>query len=75
MIQALQTSDEDKDTREARETRALPSKITIDAPRGAEVVFDARGMASGADFKVTAAGIVYHVTVDRLTGRVRSVRE
>ena len=72
VIQAVQTSDEEKET---RETRALPSKVTIDAPRGAEVTFDARGMASGADFKVIASGIVYHVTVDRLTGRVRSARE
>jgi general secretion pathway protein H len=72
VIQALQTSDEEKET---RETRALPSRVTIDAPRGAEVTFDARGMASGADFKLTANGVVYRVTVDRLTGRVRSTRE
>ena len=72
VIQALQTSDDEKET---RETRPLPSRVTIDAPRGAEVTFDARGMASGADFRITAGGTVYHVTVDRLTGRVKSVRE
>jgi general secretion pathway protein H len=72
VIQALQTSDEEKET---RETRALPARVTIDAPRGAEITFDARGMASGGDFRLTAAGITYRVTVDRLTGRVKSTRE
>jgi general secretion pathway protein H len=73
VIEAAQTTEEEKAT---RETRALPSRVTLDPVRSVpEVTFDARGMASGADFKLTAGGIVYHVTVDRLTGRVRSTRE
>ncbi len=72
VIQALQTSDDEK---EIRETRALPARVTIDAPRGTELTFDARGMASGADFRLVANGITYHITVDRLTGRVKSTQE
>ncbi len=59
----------------ARATRALSPRLTIEALQAPEVVFDARGMASGGDFKLTSGGLVYRVTVDRLTGRVRSVRE
>jgi general secretion pathway protein H len=58
-----------------RATRALSPRLTIEALQAPEVVFDARGMASGGDFKLTSGGLVYRVTVDRLTGRVRSVRE
>jgi general secretion pathway protein H len=61
--------------KETRETRALSPRVTIDPIQGTEVSFDARGLASGGDFKLTSGGIVYHVTVDRLTGRVRSARE
>jgi general secretion pathway protein H len=71
-IVAPAASSEDK---EVRETRTLSPRLTIDAPKGTEVTFDARGLASGADFKLTSGGIVYRVTVDRLTGRVRSTRE
>jgi general secretion pathway protein H len=63
------------DDKEVRETRTLSPRLTIDAPKGTEVTFDARGLASGADLKLTSGGIVYRVTVDRLTGRVRSTRE
>ena len=72
VIEAQQTSDTEKET---RETRPLSSRLALDVARGAEVTFDARGMASGGHFKVTAAGVVYHVTVDRLTGRVKTTRE
>jgi general secretion pathway protein H len=63
------------DEREFRETRALPAKLGIDASRVLEVSFDPRGLATGGDFKLTSGGVVYHVTVNRLTGRVRSERE
>jgi general secretion pathway protein H len=72
VIEAMQTSEDDK---EAPETRTLSSRLALEATRGTEVTFDARGMASGGHFKVTAGGIVYHVVVDRLTGRVRTTRE
>jgi general secretion pathway protein H len=72
VIEGLQASEDDK---EVRETRTLSSRLVLEATRGTEVTFDARGMATGGHFKVTAGGIVYHVTVDRLTGRVRTTRE
>jgi type II secretion system protein H len=64
--------------KEVRETRALSSRLTVESVKGPdlEVTFDARGFATGAsDFRITTAGLVYRVTVDRLTGRVKSVRE
>jgi type II secretion system protein H len=64
-----------KDDKDVHESRALPPRLTIEPSQVAEVTFDARGLASGGTFKLTSAGIVYHVTIDRLTGRVRSVRE
>jgi type II secretion system protein H len=60
---------------EVSETRALSPQLSVDPAKATDVVFDVRGGASGGDFKLTSAGITYHVTVDRLTGRVRSVRE
>jgi type II secretion system protein H len=63
--------------REVRETRALSPRLTVESITGPEldVVFDGRGFASGGDFRITSGGLVYRVTVDRLTGRVRSVRQ
>jgi general secretion pathway protein H len=63
------------DEREVIETRALSSRLAIEPLDASEVLFDARGGASGGDFKLTSGSIVYRVTVDRLTGRVRSTRE
>jgi general secretion pathway protein H len=64
------------DEKEFRETRTLSPKLTIEPEQGgAEVSFDPRGVASAASFKLTSGGIVYHVTVDPLTGRVKSTRE
>jgi len=61
--------------KEIRETRTLSSRLTIDTSRTTEVTFDPRGVASGGDFKLSAGEIVYRVTVDRLTGRVKSERD
>ncbi len=63
------------DEREVRESRTLSSRLTIEVLQARDVLFDPRGIASGGDFKLTAGEIVYRVTVDRLTGRVRSTRE
>ena len=60
---------------EVNETRSLSSRLVVEPLQASEVVFDVRGGASGGDFKLTSGNIVYRVTVDRLTGRVRSVRE
>ena len=72
-IVAAGTGEDDK---EFRETRSFSPKLTIEpAQEGSEVTFDARGIASAAAFKLTSGGIVYHVKVDPLSGRVRSTRE
>ena len=63
---------EDKD---GIETRALPARLVVEPLQAPDVIFDARGGASGGDFKLTSGSVVYRVTVDRLTGRVKSTRE
>jgi general secretion pathway protein H len=63
------------DDKEVRETRTLSSRLAIEASPGPAVTFDPRGISSGADFKLTSGGVVYLVSVDRLTGRVKSTRQ
>ena len=65
----------DPQEREVSETRSLSPRLAVEVLEAAEVVFDARGGASGGAFRLSSGAIVYRVTVDRLTGRVRSVRE
>lgn len=65
----------DATERDVTETRAFSSRLVVEPLQSPEVVFDARGGASGGDFRLRSGDIVYRVTVDRLTGRVRSVRE
>jgi type II secretion system protein H len=62
---------------EVRETRPLSERITVDAnPAPALTVrFEPQGGSSGGDFRLASSGIVYRVTVDALTGRVRSARQ
>ena len=60
---------------EVNETRPLSSRLVVEPLQASEVIFDVRGGASGGDFKLTSGNIIYRVTVDRLTGRVRSARE
>ena len=60
---------------EGNETRPLSSRLVVEPRQGSEVIFDIRGGASGGDFTLTSGSILYRVTVDRLTGRVRTVRE
>jgi prepilin-type N-terminal cleavage/methylation domain-containing protein len=62
---------------EVRETRALSERLTIEAnpPPALTVRFEPQGGSSGGDFRLTSGKIVYRVTVDALTGRVRSSRQ
>ena len=62
---------------EIRQSRALPDRLTIEAtpPPALTVRFDAQGGSSGGDFRLTSGGITWRVTVDPLTGRVRSGRQ
>jgi len=61
---------------EVRETRALSERLTVQAtpPPALTVQFDARGGSSGGDFRLSSGAITWRVTVDALTGRVRSSR-
>jgi general secretion pathway protein H len=63
------------DDKEVRVTRSLSTRLMIEASPSPAVTFDPRGVSSGADFKLTSGGIVYLVSVDRLTGRVKSTRQ
>lgn len=60
-----------------RESRSLPERLTVEAipPPALSVRFDPSGLSTGADFRVTTGAVRYRVTVDALTGRVRSERE
>ena len=62
---------------EVRETRTLSERLTIEAdpPPALTVRFEPQGGSSGGDFRLTSGTIVYRVTVDALTGRVRSSRQ
>jgi type II secretion system protein H len=62
---------------EVRETRVLSERFTIEAspPPALTVSFEPQGGSSGGDFRLTAGDAVYRVTVDALTGRVRSGRQ
>lgn len=62
---------------QVRTTRAFSPRVMIVAnpPEAVTVRFEPQGYSSGGDFRVTAGGAVYRVTIDALTGRVRSARE
>jgi prepilin-type N-terminal cleavage/methylation domain-containing protein len=62
---------------EVRESRVLSERLTIDAdpPPALTVRFEPQGGSSGADFRLSSGNVVYRVTVDALTGRVRSTRQ
>ena len=62
---------------EVRATRVLSDRLTVQAtpPPALTVRFDAQGGSSGGDFRLSSGAITYRVTVDALTGRVRSARQ
>jgi general secretion pathway protein H len=61
---------------EIRQTRMLPDRLIVQAspPPALTVQFDARGGSTGGDFRVSSGNVKYRVTVDALTGRVRTSR-
>ena len=61
---------------EVRETRQLPERMTVEAtpPQALTVRFEPQGTSSGADYKVKTGDVVYRVTVDPVTGRVKNTR-
>lgn len=62
---------------EVQETRALSERLQIQAtpPPALTVRFDPEGTSSGGNFRLTAGATTYRVTVDPVTGRVRSERQ
>ena len=62
---------------EVRQSRALPARLNVHAnpPPALTVQFQPQGTSDGGDFRVDSGAITYRVTVDPLTGRVRSVRQ
>ncbi|HET9489662.1 MAG TPA: GspH/FimT family pseudopilin [Methylomirabilota bacterium] len=62
---------------EVRQTRALPEHLSVqaDPPPALTVRFEPHGTTSGGAFRVASGNIRYRVTVDALTGRVRTARE
>jgi general secretion pathway protein H len=62
---------------EVRWTRALSKRVELraDSPGSLAVRFEPQGTSSGGEFHLMSGKIVYRVTVDAVTGRVRNQRE
>jgi prepilin-type N-terminal cleavage/methylation domain-containing protein len=62
---------------EVRWTRTLSSRVELraDTPGSLAVRFEPQGTSSGGEFHLMSGKIVYRVTVDAVTGRVRNMRE
>jgi general secretion pathway protein H len=62
---------------EVRWTRALSKRVELraDTPGSLAVRFEPQGTSSGGAFHLMSGKIVYRVTVDAVTGRVRNQRE
>jgi len=62
---------------EVRWTRALSSRVDIRAetPGSLAVRFEPQGTSSGAEYRLSSGKVAYRVSVDPVTGRVRSQRE
>ena len=61
---------------EVKETRTLPERVSVQAtpPPALTIRFEPEGTSSGADYRVTTGDVVYRVTVDPITGRVKNTR-
>lgn len=61
---------------DVKQTRTLPERLTVEAspPPALTVRFEPEGTSSGGDYRVTAGDVVYRVTVDPITGRVKNSR-
>ena len=62
---------------EVRQTRNLSAGLRVDAnpPEALSVRFDANGVSSGGDFRLTSGEMRFRVSIDPLTGRVRVERQ
>jgi hypothetical protein len=61
---------------EVRETRRLSERLTVQAtpPPALTVHFEPQGTSSGGEYKVATGDVVYRVTIDPITGRVKNTR-
>jgi prepilin-type N-terminal cleavage/methylation domain-containing protein len=61
---------------EVKEARTLPERLTVQAspPPALTVRFEPEGTSSGGDYRLTAGAVVYRVTVDPITGRVKNTK-
>ena len=61
---------------DVKETRTISERLTVQAtpPPALTVRFEPEGTSSGADYRVTAGDVVYRVTVDPITGRVKNTK-
>lgn len=65
------------DESDVRLTRPLARQLAVEAtaPLGLTVSFEPHGVSSGGDFRLSTGSILYLVSVDPLTGRVRISRQ
>ena len=62
---------------EVRWTRTFSARLKIEAdtPSALNVRFEPQGNSSGSEFRLSAGAVAYRVTIDAVTGRVKSRRE
>ena len=62
---------------EVRWTRTFSARLKIEAetPSALTVRFEPQGNSSGGEFRLSAGAVVYRVTIDAVTGRVKNRRE
>ncbi|MBI2206842.1 MAG: GspH/FimT family protein [Candidatus Rokubacteria bacterium] len=62
---------------ELRRTRAIPERWTIQAAgtTGLAVRFEPHGASTGGEYRIAVNDVSWRVTIDPMTGRVRSARE
>lgn len=62
---------------EVRRTRSIPTRWSVDAPGDASLAvrFEPHGTSTGGHYRIVADNVVWRVTIDAFTGRVRTIRE
>lgn len=61
---------------DVRSVRTLPARVRVEAdpPPALTVKFEPQGLSNGGDFRFTSGTVRYRVTIDPITGRIRSTR-
>jgi prepilin-type N-terminal cleavage/methylation domain-containing protein len=62
---------------DVRASRSFAERLTVEAPTGSALTvrFEPYGVSTGGEFRLRSGAVVYRVSVDALTGRVRVERE